>query len=279
MSIDHDPFCCPTGKIIDAWVEPDGTELALFARFHVEDEVATTTHALSSTELVHIAFEDHPKPFLTRNSNPCEKQKLTISADPANFPDYSDFVHFVDRIKEIDGDVEFGHMGRFSFTPEPLIQFVVEHPALSAALAFVIGRSSNFVTYTLDAALKRVADEIGEQVGNIVITAWKEFHSSSNPDHRRTLLEVILSGELEIVLLFRQEREDAPEGLYLANLVEEMEKYGDLLRDADSVTFSYRGRGEWRLEYLTTKVGGVIGSKNCYERTIRMRNAIMRRED
>ena len=37
MTIDHDPFALPLGKIEEAWVEPYGNEYAVVVRVSVED--------------------------------------------------------------------------------------------------------------------------------------------------------------------------------------------------------------------------------------------------
>lgn len=279
MSVDHDPFCCPTGKIVDAWTEPDGDELVLLVRFHVEEHGTFEFHPQSGTELVHLSFTEHPKPFSKRTGGDTHRERISITYDPANFPDPSAFEIFESGAKEIDDGIEVQQMGRFALTPEPILQFVVEHPVWSAAIAFVVGSSTKFFTYTIDATLKGIANEFGEQLSNKLVAALKLFHKSATTDPRSTLLEVVFAGDLEIVLLLRQEANAIPERICLADLFEEMEAYGDLLKHADSATFSYSSDENWQFEYLTTKTGRVIGSKTCYERTISMRESALRRQD
>ena len=47
-----------------------------------------------------------------------------------------------------------------------------------------------------------------------------------------------------------------------------MEKYGDLLRQAEEATFARTEAGEWEFQYLTTRTGEVFGTAKCYKRTL-----------
>ena len=46
-----------------------------------------------------------------------------------------------------------------------------------------------------------------------------------------------------------------------------MEKYGDLLQQAEEVTFARTGIDDWEFQYLKTRTGEVFGTLECYKRT------------
>ena len=49
--------------------------------------------------------------------------------------------------------------------------------------------------------------------------------------------------------------------------MEELEKYGDVLKESDGVTLARVGTNDWKFLYTTTQLGKVIGTRECYERT------------
>ena len=44
FTVEHDPFCMPFGKTIDAWVEPYGGEYALMSRIYIDDDPQLVLH-------------------------------------------------------------------------------------------------------------------------------------------------------------------------------------------------------------------------------------------
>ena len=134
FSVEHDPFCMPIGKIHEAWIEPFDDEYAAMARFHVDDDARSAKHARSGTELVCLNFADVPKPFVQQFGD-TDRNLMTVGVDLANFDSTERYARFIDTAKGVDDEISCRNIGRHSLGPEPLIQFVLEHPELCAALS------------------------------------------------------------------------------------------------------------------------------------------------
>ena len=185
LSVEHDPFCMPIGKIHEAWVEPLEGEYTAMARIHVEDDARIAKHARSGTELVHLNFVDVPKPFAQQFAN-IDRNLMTVSVDLANFDSTERHATFLDAVKRTDDKISCRNIGRHSLGPEPLIQLILTHPELCAALwvgLWVLRRAEKFVRYTIDETLKKAADNISDVVSakiKTIVTAYK--NSQANDD-------------------------------------------------------------------------------------------------
>lgn len=71
-----------------------------------------------------------------------------------------------------------------------------------------------------------------------------------------------------MVLLTKTELGEEHPNLNLERVVAELERFGDLLKDADSVTLSQAESDDWRLQQIRTKSGRVVASHECYEYTM-----------
>ena len=279
---DHDPFCMPIGKIKEAWVEPFGDEYAVMARIHVEDDARSSMHARSGTELVCLDFVEAPKPFVQQFKD-LEQNLVTVSVDLANFDNLQAHTAFMDAVKRIDDKISSKNIGRHSLEPEPLIRLVLGYPELCTALSvvglWVLRRVEKFVRYTIDETLKKTADEIADLVsGKIkkIVSVYKECQSG---DDRPILMEVVVPGNIDLILLMRVDRADEFPSIDLSKLTTEMEKYGDLLQRAEEVTFARTGGGDWELQYLKTRTGEVFGTSESYKRTIEQLRRARKRSD
>ena len=88
-------------------------------------------------------------------------------------------------------------------------------------------------------------------------------------DERGTVIQVVVPGDPELLLLTRTEPDEEFPTIDLKTLVAEMEEYGDILQSADSVTFARVKGNDWKLQYLTTRSGKVIGTIECYEKSLK----------
>ena len=54
----------------------------------------------------------------------------------------------------------------------------------------------------------------------------------------------------------------------LENLATELKKYRDILLHAEEVTFLRTGPDGWKFQYLKTRKGEILGTGECYSRTL-----------
>ena len=268
LTIDHDPLCMPLGKARDAWVEPFGDEYAVMARIHVSD-ARSAIHMKSRSELVHLDFVDEPRPFIQCVKD-ASQSRVTVGVDLANFDNPQNHATFVDAVKHIDDEIACETIGRHSVEPEPLIKLVLSHPEICAALGiglWTFRRVEKFVRYTIDETSRKLGDECSELLSfkiKKIVGAYKNQRS----DDRRVLTEIVVPGETNLVLLVEIAHDEEFPAISLEKLTAEMEKYGDLLRQAEEATFARTEAGEWEFQYLTTRTGQVLGSVKCHKRTM-----------
>ena len=271
FTVEHNPFCLPIGKIDEAWVEPYGEEFAVMARIYIEDTYTIATHRRSDAGLVRLDFKDSPKPFRTRSYQAIEQSQDTLAVDLANFDGLQDYTEFTKDISTIDDTISCNNgIQRYSLVPEPLLQFVISNPEITAALAvggWIIHRIEKFVRYTVDETLRKMADDISDSLSMKMQRIVRAYECRRSDDNRDIVTQIVIPSDPELILLVKTKPgEDFPT-IDLSKLTAEMEKYGDLLQDADSVTFARVGVNEWEFQYLATVSGKVIGTLECHKRT------------
>ena len=77
-----------------------------------------------------------------------------------------------------------------------------------------------------------------------------------------------MRNDLDVVLITKTKRDQKFPKIALNEVVAELEKYGDLLQPAEEATLFRTGTKDWRLQHLTTRTGEVLGTSECYNRTI-----------
>ena len=271
--VNHDPFCMPIAKVKEAWVEPLGDEYAALARIQFEDVARVESHR-SGARLAHLSFEDNPKPFKR-----LEPEAGTLVADWANFDSIDDYRGFEEDVSGIDDTMSCGTMARHSLTPEPLLQFAVANPEIAAALTWMSLRFEAFLRYTVDQTLRKLADEISDSLSAKMKNVLSAYSKRRAKDNRPSVTQIIIPGNTELVLLVKTELHEEFPALDLKKLTAEMEKYRDLLQDADSARFARVGADDWEFLYLTTRSGQVIGTLECYERAFELLRSMRRGQE
>ena len=267
--VEHDPFCMPIGKIKEAWVAPFEDEYVVMARMHVEDDARSTIHIRSGTELVHLDFASAPKPFVQQLKK-ADQSLVTVGVDLANFDNIGDHTAFIDAVKCIDDEITCEVVGRHSLELEPLLRFVLSNPDMCVALSvgfWILKRVEKFIRYTVDETLKKTADDFSDTISakiKQIVSAYKNHQSN---DKMPILTEVVIPGDIVLILLTQIERDEEFPSINLRKLTREMEKYGDLLQQAEEVTFAQTGVDDWEFQYLKTRTGEVFGTSECYKRT------------
>ena len=270
FSVEHDPYCMPIGKIKEAWVEPFEDEYVVMARIHVEDDAQSAIHMRSGTELVYLDFASAPKPFVQQFKK-ADQSLITVGVDLANFDNTQNHAAFTDAVNCIDEEITCEFVGRHSLESEPLIRFVLSYPEISVALSvgglWILKRVEKFIRYTVDETLKKTADEISDILSakiRQIVSSYKNYQSG---DKKPILIEIIVPNDMNLILLTQIDRDEEFPSINLKKLTTEMEKYGDLLQQAEEITFARTGVDDWEFLYLKTRTGEVFGTSECFKRT------------
>lgn len=268
--VEHDPRSVPLGKVKEVWIEAFGREYAAKARVHIEDTARSFRHLRSNTELVYLNFSDDPRPFV-RISEDSGLHSITVGVDRANFNTREAYSAFMSDIKRLDDNILSKEIGRRSLGPEPLVQFVLSNADLGAALAvglWILHRVEKFVRYTVDETLRKSADAISDALSARIAAIVDIYYGRQARDDRSVTIETIIRGTMDIVLVTRLKRGSKFPAIELKEIAKELEKYGDVLAEAEEVTMSREGRGDWKLEHAKMRTGQVLGTRDCYDRTI-----------
>ena len=265
--VQHDPSCMPLGKVTDAWIEPFGQEHALMARFYIESAQAAS-HVPSSTKLVYLSFQNAPKPFILE-CKPTEDNSITVvGVDRANFKDTSSRDAFLDAVADIDSHFAFTEVGRHSLVPEPLIEFLLSDELALAIGLWVLRRAELFLRHTIDETLKKVGNTISDDLSTKIKKTLQAYNHHRDADSRPITVKVLIRNDPNLVLLSRvSPAEDFP-CINLENLATELKKYRDILLHAEEVTFLRTGPDGWKFQYLKTRKGEILGTGECYSRTL-----------
>ena len=269
----HDQFCMPLGKLAEAWIETrEGHHVAVARMFYYEN-AHRTMHSESGNEIALLEFPDNPKPFLrTSDSRPLEQ--TIISVDLANFDNWQDYTKFADDVTHIDEAINCDDSTtRKAFLPEPFIQIILSH--LDAAAFLGVGlwtfkRAAKFITYTADETLRKTGDELSDILSAKLKAILRKYKGRQSEDDRPIVTRIVLPGDPELNLLTRTDRDAEFQELNLKEIIAEMQKYSDLLQEADSVTLGRDGKSSWEFLYLTTMSGKVIGTSICFDKTVKL---------
>lgn len=283
MTANHDPFCMPYGKMIEAWVEPKENHHVLVARIYTEDNVKHLVSQETGEQLALLDFAKYPKPFNKRSGNESH-DKTEVNVDFANFASKENYDRFLNEVNNTDERLRSGRgVGRKSLIPEPFILIVLSNPeaaVVASAVGLWVGvRAKKFIDHTIDETLRKVGDDLSDKFSAMIITVLEAFKRHQAYDERPVVTQIVMPGDVELNLLTRTERDAKHQELNLGSLRAEIEKYSDLLQDADSVTFGREGNSNWKFLYLTTKTGGVIGTIESFNRTLRVLDEVSTRPD
>ena len=272
FTVEHDPFCMPLGKTVYAWVEPYEGEFALMSRIYIEDNPQEVVHEGSQTVWMCLNFEDAPRPFTRRTVDEDDSEvKMIVDLTSFDGAEHSD--EFLRDLQIIDSNVSLRPDRRFSLELDPLVRFVLSDPVvygiLTSAGLWLLRRGEKFTSYTVDETLRKIGDEISDSWSRKLIGFFKAYKNHQSEDTRPILSQTFIAmDDIDLVLLAKMERDEEHPGIILEKLTMEMTKYADLLEDAEEITFNRVGIDDWELLYFKTRSGRVIGTKECYERTL-----------
>lgn len=266
--VEHDPTAMPIGKVTQAWLEPSGTDWIAKGRVYVERSGRRVTHTQSGDELVYLDFKHAPEPF-TRRYEYRDSQAISVGIDSANFANIDDYLEFKGALERIDSNIAQKDIGRHSAIPEPLIEFVFSYRVLETYLTlWLLRRATKAANYVVDETLKKAADQLVETIGSKISKTVRAFREHQAEVNAPVVNQLVIPGEITLVLLISLDAGEVFPGIDLKKLTTEIEKYGDLLGDAEEARFSWSG-DSWKFLYMKTRSGQAIGTAECFDRTLR----------
>ena len=274
QGLEHDPHFVPLGKARSAEVVDLDEVSALVLVSDDTHSISRRVHESSKTTIVELTFPNDVRPFVLYEESQFQTA-LTVSVDWTNFDKIEDFEEFVNSS---DGDSESEvsqPMLRRSLVPDPLIQFAVNYPEITAALTWIAWRGEKFLRYTVDQTLRKAGDGISDEISG-KLKKWIGSYNKLRAPHEHDVTScIIINSKPQINLLTRSRQIEDDTEMGIESLVEQLELHQDLMGEADSIAFARKSKEEeWGFLYLTTKSGNLIAKEECYLDTLNKREEI-----
>ena len=266
--LEHDPHYLPVGKIAKVLVEEKEEHFVVQTTIDDSHDIRRFHHPSTDDEMVEVTFTNDDRPFARLAFSP-ESRTVDANADLANFSGMSAYNTFVAEAEDPSDLADHaGMLMRRSLTPEPLIQFIINDPILSAVLGWIVWRGGKFLTYTIDQTLRKAGEEISEVLSRRIRNVIKKFDEHRANDDRPVTSHIVVQRVPEIHLLTRCYGVENNTDIGLASLCKQLEAHKDLLESAESVTLARENRNEdWKVLYIETAAGTVVAPAKWYEAT------------
>jgi hypothetical protein len=265
LTVEHDTTLPPIGKMLRAWIEPmeDGEFKLLIEQeiFEKEEHIILVD---GSQGLMRESETDN-SPFVRKAKNIPET--LILRADLANFASLNDYQAFLTEVKDANlTSFVSEEMGRKSFIPDPELVITIGKGLLTYFVAKKI----------IDTFGGKISDKLSDEVSNDIAefyvwvkTVALKYTKYVVPKNRPMTYVFSIPITPHIELAARSS--DASEitaAIMLDNLEEPLrqaQEYRDKL-GAERVQFLLDEDGEWKLNYMLTDKGQVIGTKKSFSR-------------
>lgn len=268
FTIEHDTTLPPIGKLLQAWVKPteDGEYKLLILQETFEKEEPITLP--DGSRGIKKQSETDGNPFV--NKAKYVPEKVTLEADLANFTSLSDYETFLKEVKDATPmPFESGEIGRKSFIPDPEIVITIGKGILAYFAAKKI----------IDTFGGKISDKLADKVSDDIVefylwikTVLLKYAKYVVPKNRPVtyIFSVPITPHIELVAR-TSDASEVVAAIMLDNLEEPFKRaqeYRDTL-GAERVQFLLNEDGEWRLNYMLTDKGEVIGTKKSFSRKAR----------
>jgi len=256
MSTEHDRLCPPMGQAVACKVVPmeDGHH-ALVGEFDIFPP-ATDVKLPSGEPGYQQQSRKHNFPFTTAEFSHTES--LCVAIDPTGLGGMQEATRFFDELKkDISIDFETKPVERRALLPDPEIIFTL---GIKASATWFGLRLAKAAADVLESELKDFL--------KVMIRAIKRTATSAIPKNRPITYVLQIQGEpnLEFIACTRDSHAVI---LAMANRdLSDLRPEIDTLREnfnAEMIQFRMRDDGSWRFNYLLTKDGKVIGTKEAFD--------------
>jgi hypothetical protein len=255
--VEHDRLCPPLGQVIGYRVEPiEGGHYALVGRCNVFPP--PTEIELPSGEsgyLQRSGTESHP--FVTDRLD--ESVRFLVATDPHGLGGHPEAERFFDMLKETRSEgLGVGWTERRSELPDPEIVFTVGKSLAVVWIAACVGKGVK------DA----IATEVKERVKTLAL-AIKTMAANAIPKYRPVTYVLRLLGKPNVEFVARTRDADAVIRAMTGRSLSQVEPDIKALRErfgAEMIQLELRDDGKWAFNYLLTRDGKVVGTKQSFDR-------------
>lgn len=256
LHVEHDLTIPPTGKILRSEVRrrQDG-EYELLQEIEYFDNRETISLP-NGLEIIRAKSASDNRPFKSRSDG--KNTKTIVHLDLANFDSREKLKTFISELESSE-EFQFEPMGRHSLSPDALI--------LIQTLP---------LTYFLGRVTKRVIDKFADDTGDSIVAAIKSivpltqkaikgfFEKSSSSETPVTIIAI--PGDPIIEFVIQNPNVDL-QGLEEAKIraASEYARWLDETFSATKIQFEFL-ENEWKLNYLLSTSGEVLGSLRAVKR-------------
>ena len=257
--VEHDFRTVPLGKVNEFFVEESCNGDVELRGVVKMGEINSIWHSKANCNLIHIEYDDDV-PFV-RIEGDDEDRHSVVLVGLEHFANRSAYKRFVDEMATCNLVVQVE--GRHSFTPDPLITLLFEHPIASAISLWLLSRIKHQIDRVADATLAATMDKCKQYVGRAI----RRFNNRRIPDERDLTVRLVFPGSTTIILVIRDNHPSEAIDAMAGSLMKSVEALGDVLKEAETVTFVYGHSDEWTFYYATSTDGGAIASEECWALT------------
>ena len=267
QNLNHDPRFVPIGKIKKAWKAQEDGLTHLYATVDDTHVVRKSKYRGIKQNLLTVTFPDDHRPFVLETSD--DVQAMDIRVEPRSFSSFEKYQQFQRWASQGDDRITAGPAFRFAEIPDPLIQFVVNHREAATLIGLWFGgKAIKFIKQTADSTIKNLADKTGASLSDNIVKTTKRFCKERVVTDRPDTVVITLKTEPEINLITRSREVNDHIHLNASQMRKALEKYKEVMKDADSITFCRETKQqEWKFRYATTPDGKVITTKDTYRET------------
>ena len=203
------------------------------------------------------ALPEYPHPLTSSDFG--DSQLPEIQIDPSNFGGFEDASVFLEEIRKIAPELEYGTgvKERRSLIPDPEVVFRL---GLSLSATWFAARMSKAAADAIEPRLKRFFDVVIETVSKTAKTAI--------PILRPITYIVKVNGDTNVDFVVRSRDPNVVISAFAGDFSEVSRQVSALKNrfGAEMIQFLLDEKKQWRFNYLLTRDGKVIGSKMSYDR-------------
>ena len=263
-TLDHNPYYAPLGKIRDAKIVETEHGPTLIATNDETHEISELKVDMGTTEKFYeLTFVNDRRPF---KINTAFTADFTTVAEVGNL-----------NRAEINTLVQEAKKNGIAVTlkdsraegVQDTIQFIINNVELAAyitsgwLLAKGEALTEKIINNVLNEAAGKVAKHIRSKlrIGMKLHEATGRAKETNDPKICITITATGITPEINLL-----QDQDATD-IEVKDLLLQLTKNMDLIKEADSVTFTRNGREEWKFLHCLNSDGSVIASEDCYRKS------------
>ena len=261
-TLDHNPYYVPLGKIRDAMIVEAEHGPTLIATSDETHEISEFKLDMDTTEKFYkLTFVNDQRPF---KINTAFTDDFTTIAEVGNL-DRAEITTLVQEAKKEGIAVKLKDSRAEGF--QEIIQFFINNAEFTACTAsgWLLAKAGELTKKTINNVMNDVAETVAKRIGSKLRIGMKLHETTGrakeNNDSKICITISATSISPEINLLQNKETTD----IEVKDLLSDLAKNMELIKGAESITFTRNGREEWRLLHCLNSDGSVIASEECYK--------------